>query len=396
MTKKTPAAAASNSKSGLFEGLSGFRLGPALVVILLVWAFFASQSPVFLSPGNLSNLTLQITVTATIALGLVFVLLLGEIDLSGAALSGVAAGLAGMLATQMGVNTWLAVVVALAFGIVWSVVQATIILYGAPSFVVTLAGSLTLGGLLLVVLPDAGQISLANSPISLLASTYLPGIAGWVAAVSVIALAFVGLYSRHRKRSRLSLKTALLPRVILPTLIAAVLVTLSVAVLNGHRGVPIMFGALVLIIGVLSYIMKNTTFGVRIYATGGNREAARRAGIPVQRVILWSFVIAGLFAALGGILAASRLLGVSNQSGGGTLLLEAIAAAIIGGTSLFGGKGSVWSALLGALLIGSVSNGMDLLGLPTEAKLMTTGFILVAAIVSDVVLSRGSTSWPRQ
>lgn len=373
-----------------------FRLGPVLVVLLLVWVFFAIMNPRFLSPVNLSNLTLQIAVTATLALGLVFVLLLGEIDLSVAALSGVCAAVTANLAVNMGWDPVLAVLAGLVLGIIWALVQALIVLYGAPSFIVTLAGSLALGGVLLLLLPAAGQITLSDSPLKAIAGSYLPPVWGWAAGVVAVLLAafFFNMRNKHRRRQRL--RGSLVSGVVVPVAAVAALVVVIVLLMNSHRGVPVIFASLMAIVAALAYATSQTRFGVRLYAVGGNREAARRAGIPVGRTILIAFGLAGLFAGLAGIFAASRLLGVSNQSGGGTLLLEAIAAAVIGGTSLFGGKGTVWSAVLGALLIGSISNGMDLLGLPTEAKLIVTASILVAATVADVILSRGTFSWRKK
>jgi D-xylose transport system permease protein len=373
-----------------------FRLGPVLVVLVLVWAFFALQNSRFLTPVNLSNLTLQTAVTATIALGLVFVLLLGEIDLSVAALSGVSAAITSGLAVTGEWNPIFAALLGLGVGICWSLVQALIILYGAPSFIVTLASSLALAGVLLFVLPGNGQISIASNPLGMIAGSYLPALAGWgiASAAAVLAGWFYG--SRYRSRVRQDLPASLPRMVLLPTAAILLVSAVIVLMLNAHRGVPVMFAALIAVVGLFGYITTQTRFGVRLYAVGGNREAARRAGIPVGKTVLWAFALSGFFSALGGIFAASRLLGVSNQSGSGTLLLEAIAAAVIGGTSLFGGKGTVWSALLGALLIGSISNGMDLLGMPTEIKYIVTGVILVAATVADVVLSRGTFSWRKK
>ena len=373
--------------------LTRFRIGPGLAVLGIVWVFFTILNPLFLSPGNISNLTLQTAAMATLAIGLVFILLLGEIDLSVAALSGVGGAVAGWAAVIAGWSVTWAVLLGLAVGVGWSLVQGLIVLYGAPSFIVTLAGSLALGGVLLMILPESGQISLASSDLRFIAGSYLPVWAGWLAgalAVTVIALFYV---AKHRARNNNGLEANVTKGLVLPVAIAAVAIFGIIAILNSHRGIPLVFAILVTILGILSYVTTQTKFGVNVYAVGGNREAARRAGIPVNSVILWCFGLAGLFAAMGGIFAASRLLGVSNQSGGGSLLLEAIAAAVIGGTSLFGGRGTIWSALLGALLIGSISNGMDLLGLPTEAKLVVTGAVLVLATISDVVISRGSFSW---
>lgn len=373
--------------------LTRFRIGPGLAVLAIVWAFFTILNPLFLSPGNISNLLLQIAAMATLAIGLVFILLIGEIDLSVAALSGVGGAIAGWAVVIAGWNVTLAIFVSLAVGVGWSLIQGLIVLYGAPSFIVTLAGSLALGGVLLMILPESGQISLASSELRYIAGSYLPTWIGWIAAVIGIAITSFFFVSKHRARAAAGLDTNVVKGLVLPIAVTAVAILAVALILNSHRGIPVVFAILITILGILSYISTQTRFGVNVYAVGGNREAARRAGIPVNGVILWCFGLAGLFASVGGIFAASRLLGVSNQSGGGSLLLEAIAAAVIGGTSLFGGRGTVWSALLGALLIGSISNGMDLLGLPTEAKLVVTGAVLVLATISDVVISRGSFSW---
>ena len=376
--------------------LTQFRLGPAIVVLAIVWLFFAFQNPLFLSAGNISNLTLQTAVTATLAIGLVFILLLGEIDLSVAALSGVGGAVAGGLAVNAGWNPVVAVLVALAVGVVWSLVQAVLVLYGAPSFIVTLAGSLALAGVLLMLLPDSGQISLATNDLRLIAGSYLPVWAGWAAGGIGILVTAAFYWRQYRARIQQMVAVNFKRNFVIPVAVTAAIVLVVIGVMNSHRGMPVVFASIIALMGILSFITTQTKFGVNIYAVGGNREAARRAGIPVNSTILWCFALAGLFAALGGVFAASRLLGVSNQSGGGSLLLEAIAAAVIGGTSLFGGRGNVWSALLGALLIGSISNGMDLLGLPTEAKLVVTGAVLVVATLSDVIISRGSFSWRKK
>ena len=387
-----PAESGAPARERIMGLFTRFRLGPVIIVLLLVWALFAIQNPRFLSPVNLSNLSLQITVTATLALGLVFVLLLGEIDLSIAALSGVVAAATANLTVNLGWNPVLAIVAGMALGVAWSLLQGLIVLFGAPSFIVTLAGSLALGGVLLVLLPDVGQINLSRSPLRVIAGSYLPPALGWALAAIVTALAAWFFIRRHGNRRRLNLESSSTTQVLVPVVGSAALSVLVVAVMNAHRGVPVMFAVFMVITLVLAYCLTQTKLGTRFYAVGGNREAARRAGIPVGRTIMTAFVFAGIFASLGGIFAASRLLGVSNQSGGGTLLLEAIAAAVIGGTSLFGGKGTIWSALLGALLIGSISNGMDLLGLSTEVKMIVTGAILVVATMADVVISRGSFS----
>jgi D-xylose transport system permease protein len=395
MTKAAPKPSG-ESREGLLAVLSGrLRLIPVLVSLVFVWLVFWALNPLFLSPRNLSNLVLQTVVTATLALGLVLILLVAEIDLSVAALSGAAAAIAGRLAVTQGWNPWMACGIALVFGLIWGLLQAVLVMYGGPSFIVTLAGSLVLQGLLLYLLPSAGQISLANSDLKFIVGAYLTPIAGWVLGILGIIGYAVNCLSKFRARRSHGLPADLIRNLILPIAATAIGVFAVILVLNSYRGIPIVVAFLIGILAFFSYISTQTRFGVRLYAVGGNREAARRAGIPVRRTLMWSFALSGFFAALAGLFASSRLLGISNQSGGGSLLLEAIAAAVIGGTSLFGGRGNVWSALLGALVIGSIGNGMDLLGLPTEVKLAAQGGILIIATLTDVIISRGSIKWPR-
>lgn len=370
---------------------SRYRIATVVLTLIVVWVFFYVRDPndVFLSARNLSNLSLQITVTGLLALGLVFVLLIGEIDLSVAALSGVAAAVTAALVQQNGVNVALAIAVGLAFGALFQLVQGAIVVFGPPSFIVTLGASLVLNGLLLRLLPSTGQFNLSGTALGDIASTYIS--TGWAslgagALVASFGVARVSTWRRQRARG---LNTNAVT-VIAPIVAASAVAAGAVAVFGSYRGVPVPFAVFFGLLVVSSYALGQTRFGTAIYAVGDNREAARRAGIRVTAVVVTAFAIAGVLSALGGVIAASRVLGVSNQSGSGTLLLQAIAAAVIGGVSLAGGRGSPWAALLGALVIGSISNGMDLLDYSTSSKMMVQGGLLVAAVVIDVVINRGS------
>jgi len=381
------------TRQRVVDALAGdFRLVPVCIALAFIWLFFAITTDNFLSPRNLSNLSLQIVVTGVLALGLVLVMLIAEIDLSVAALSGVCASIMATLTVNEGWSPVLAVVAAIAAGALFGAIQGGIVVFGAPSFVVTLGGSLALGGALLLLLPDAGQINLAETPIADLAGTYIaPGV-GWGLVVAGLVV-FAALQLRGMRgagagggaRGRTV-------QVLLPALLAGVAAVAAIAILNSYRGVPVAVAIFLGLLLALWYLTTQTRFGTYLYATGGNEEAARRAGIGVTRLRVITFALAGGFAAIAGIIAASRLLGVSTQSGSGTLLLQAIAAAVIGGASLFGGRGSIWAALLGALVIGSVSNGLDLRGSPDEVKLIVQGAILVLAVAIDAVVSRGSLS----
>lgn len=364
-----------------------FRLGAVLIVLLVIWLFFYTREPLFLSSRNLSNLALQTVVTAILALGISFVLFIGEIDLSVGAASGALAALMGRIATDGHMNAWLSVAVAVLVGVLFGALQGFVVIFGAPSFMVTLGSSIALAGGLLLVLPTSGSIDLSQSPILHLAGSFLDPSLSWALMLLIVFILFA-LRVTERNRIRKEIMSTFLKNF---TYLALLLIMggMVVGYFNNSRGVPVAVALTLLLYLLAWYFSTQTKFGIQIFAVGGNRAASRRAGIPVERVIVICFAIAGGFAALGGIFAASRLLGVSNQSGGGDLLLQAIAAAVIGGTSLMGGRGSVWSALLGALTIGSVSNGMDLLGLGTEKKFIVTGLILVLAVTLDAIAARG-------
>jgi len=366
------------------------RTLPVLLALASIWTVFGVTNPLFLSSRNLSNLSLQIVVTGIIALGLVLILLIGEIDLSVAISSGVMATLMAGLVVEHGVSVPVAIVAAVAAGSLFGAAQGTVVVFGAPSFVVTLGGSLILQGLLLRLLPAGGQINIAETPIAVVAATFIPPVVSWVLG-AVTFFGWVGFrWNTYRHERRRAIPSSLQRRVLLPALGLALLGGLGLAVLNAYRGVPLAMALFMALLIVFGYVTGQTPFGTYLYAIGGNADAARRVGIRVWRMRIATFALAGGLAAVAGVVAASRVLGVSVYSGGGTLLLEAIAAAVIGGTSLFGGRGSVWAALLGALVIGSISNGMDLNGVQTDVKLVVEGTILIGAICIDAVIARGS------
>ena len=363
---------------------------PVLITLAIIWGVFYSQSPFYLSFGNLTNLTLQIVTTAILALGVVFVLLVGEIDLSSAALSGVCAAVAGTVVVGQGMPLPVGIAAAVAFGMLVTFVEAQVIAFGVPSLIVTLGGMVILQGALLVVLPEEFVISIAGTPLALLASTTVPAGASYLlAAVGTVVFAGYRLV-QHRERTSTGSATSLVRSVVVPSLVAGVGLFGVVFVLSRQRGLPLPVLILAAMLLVAWYWTTQTRYGTHLYAVGGDREAAQRAGIPVRRMVLYSFLVLGACAAVAGMVDASRQLGVSVSSGAGPLMLNAIAAAVVGGTSLFGGRGSVWSALLGALVIGSISNGVQLLGLSTEVQFFATGIVLITAVAVDVVLTRGS------
>jgi D-xylose transport system permease protein len=355
-----------------------------LISIAVIWTIFQIANDRFLSSINLTNLTLQIAAVATISIGVVLVLLLGEIDLSVGAVSGFAAGCMAVLTVKEGLNPELAIAAGLAVGALIGLFNgffATV--FGIPSFVVTLAGLIAWQGALLLVLGDTGTVPLPPSTITDLTGTFFDPAVGWGLAILVVA-AHVGsvIWARGRRIRAGLVVTPLVQAMIAPALVAAGAFA-AVAILNDDRGVPLAIVIVAALTAIFAFITERTRFGRHIFAVGGNPEAARRAGIRVRRVRVAVFTIASTMAAFGGILAASRLLAVNQQSGSGEVLLFAIAGPVIAGTSLFGGRGFVWSALLGAIVIGSISNGMDLLGLESDIKFIITGSVLLAAVTVD-------------
>jgi D-xylose transport system permease protein len=362
--------------------------GPLLVLLMVavIWTFFQFQNDRFLSPGNLTNLMLQQSAIATISVGVVLILLLGEIDLSVGAVSGFCSAVMAVLMVNKGLPSWMAVLAALGAGALIGLFNGFMVTrFRIPSFVVTLAGSLTLVGLLLFVLGGTGTINLSDPLVVGLTYTFFPPMIGWAAAVVAIALTLAfELMGRARRRAaglRVGSIQGLAFRV---AVIGASFIAL-VGVANQDRGLPLVVCIVFVLALLFAYVTEHTRFGRHVFAVGGNSEAARRAGIKIDNVRIIVFMIGSTIAALGGVLAASRLMAVNQSSGGSDLLLMAIAGPVIAGTSLFGGRGTVWSALLGAVVIGSIANGMDLLALDSSVKYIVTGAVLIAAVTIESV-----------
>jgi D-xylose transport system permease protein len=357
-----------------------------LIVLAVIWTVFAIANESFLTSINLTNLALQTAALGTISIGVVLVLLLGEIDLSVGAVSGLCAGIMAVLSVKNGWNPYLAMIAGLLAGTAIGLFQGTVATrLEIPSFVVTLAGLLAFQGMLLRVLGDTGTVNINDPAITNLAGTFLEDWLGWVVAVGAAA-AIAGFQLLNRRR-RASAGLELEPMVSFAIKVVAPIVAIFAAVwvVNQDRGVPMSLLILVGLVVVFAAITTRTAFGRHIYAVGGNAEAARRAGINVPWVRTGVFMLASTLAAAGGILFASRLLAVNQSSGGSDLLLLSIAGPVVAGVSLFGGRGVVWAALLGALVIQSISNGMDLLGLESSVKFMVTGGVLLGAVSLDAI-----------
>jgi D-xylose transport system permease protein len=378
--------------AGLRRRLAQGELGslPVIVGVVVIWAIFTIANPNFLTPGNLTNLVLQLAATGTISLGVVLVLLLGEIDLSVGAVSGLTAAVMAVLSVRHGVPGWLAILAGLATGAVIGAVQGFwVTRFRIPAFVVTLAGLLAWTGLLLLVLGDTGTVNITDPAIVGLANTFFAPVSAWLLAVVVAVAYAVAKLSERRRRVAAGLPSPPLQLIVIRLVVLAVGLLAAAAVLAADRGLPLALVIFAGLVGLVQLLISRTRYGRHVLAVGGNAEAARRAGIRVDNVRLVVFTLASTLAAAGGILAASRLYAVSQSSGASDTLLDAIAAAVIGGTSLWGGRGSAYSALLGGLVIFSISNGMDLLGVESSTKFVVTGAVLLLAATVDAVSRRG-------
>ncbi len=367
---------------------------PIIVGLIIIAIIFQSLNENYLTSRNFVNLIVQMAGITTIAIGVVYVLLLGEIDLSIGYVSAVAAVLMALLLHYPagGWPWYLSIGAALLAVSIIGIIQGTIITrYKIPSFVVTLAGLLVWNGVVLILIGGGRTVIIQDPVVVGIANYFLPPSWSWpVAAVAVGWFAVsqvLQVYSRRRR----GVSTRPLSIVIIQIISLAVLAAIVVYVANQDRGVPLVGVILLILLAGFTFLATGTPFGRYVYAVGGNAEAARRAGIDVDRIKVMVFMISSGMAGFGGIVLASRLRSVDAAAGGGNLLLNSIAAAVIGGTSLFGGSGRVVSALLGALVIASVENGMGLLGLSSGVKFVVTGLVLLVAVLVDAI-SRKSRS----
>jgi D-xylose transport system permease protein len=365
---------------------------PIIVGLIVIAIVFQTQNDRFLTAGNFVNLIVQTAPYAVIAMGVTFVLLLGEIDLSIGFVSGVGGVMTALLLLPDGneLPTALAIAVALASGLGIGLLHGLIITkIGVPSFVVTLAGLLAWNGVVLLLIGSQGTVILQSEFVIGLANDFMGEGASWV--LWAVCVGLYALVQLVQYRSRRAAGLAIDPILIVALRIGGLAVALGLVVFiaNQDRGVP--YAAV--IVGVLlvfwTYILNRTRYGRHVYAVGGNAEAARRAGINVDKVKIACFMICSFMAVLGGILLASRLRSVDTGTGGGQVLLYPIAAAVIGGTSLFGGRGTMKAALLGALVMIGIDNGLGLLGLSSGTKFVVTGGVLLLAVTVDSISRRG-------
>jgi D-xylose transport system permease protein len=376
------------------DGLRSGDLGsiPIIIGIIAIAIYFQSRNSNFLTAGNMVNLIVQMAPIAIIGMGIVFVLLLGEIDLSVGYVSAVGGVAVALLLQPDGHNVWStvpAICAGISVGLVIGLGHGLLITkVGIPSFVVTLAGLLGWNGVVLYLIGESGTVTVQNSFVLGLTSNYVSHIGAWlIIEGTVLVYALIQLWSVQRRR-RLELPNppaSVLALKIGGLAIAGAIVCLVVNDAPNQRGLPwvgvLMLGLLI----IWTYVSTRTRFGRHVYAVGGNTEAARRAGIGVDRVKIAVFMISSGMACIGGIVLASRLGSVATDAGGGTTLLYSIAAAVIGGTSLFGGRGNVKSAILGAVVIASIDNGLGLLNVKDATRFVVTALVLLAAVTVDSI-----------
>ncbi|MFD8751951.1 sugar ABC transporter permease [Kitasatospora sp. NPDC059577] len=364
---------------------------PVVLALIVIWAVFGSLNSSFLSAQNLSNLSQQIVGTGMIAIGVVFVLLLGEIDLSVGSVSGLCAAIYAVLSVSDGVNQYLALITALVGGAVVGCIQGVFFAkVGVPAFVVTLAGNLGWNGLMLQILGSTGTVNLPGTDIvsRLYSTIYGQQAAAYGAALVGVLLFVFSQLLDTRRRQAAGVPSRPMTDIVLRTVLLAIVAFLAAYTLNQYKGLPLALLIFLIFIVVLDFVLRRTTYGRQVFALGGNIEGARRAGINVAWIRITVFTICSTMAAVGGLFLAAQIQSASQTSGGGNLLMNAIAAAVIGGTSLFGGRGKTWSALLGALVIGSIQSGMNIQGLSNAIQFMITGAVLLAAVVVDSLARR--------
>jgi D-xylose transport system permease protein len=374
-------------------------LPAVLGFVALVILFSAMRPDTFATKLNWANLLNQSAAVTFIAMGLVFVLLLGEIDLSAGWTAGVSAAVLAVLITQQGQPWYVAVVASLVTGMVIGFAIGWLVsVLGIPSFVVTLAAFLALQGVMLAVIGTGGTIPVRDETILSIMNDNMSPVMGWVMwAVVVLGYALVVLLRiRSRRAAGLPQESVVLP--LLRVSVLAVLLGVAVTLLNQERsvnpalqslkGVPNIVPLAVAFVVVLTFVLGRTSFGRHVYAVGGNAEAARRSGINVTRVKIACFMIGSSMAAVGGILLASRDNSVSPSTGGAQTLLYAVGAAVIGGTSLFGGKGRVLDAIIGGLVVAVIANGLPLITQKSEVQFIITGLVLLLAAVVDALSRR--------
>ena len=376
---------------------------PALLGLFVLCIVFGTQSSVFLTPGNLANLLTQAAAVIVIAMGLVFVLLLGEIDLSAGYAAGVCGALLVIMITEMDYPWYLAFPISVLAGILLGgVIGYLVAQLKIPSFVVTLATFLAFQGLLLLLVGEGGTIRIEDPVILAVENKNLSVSYSWIFFLLTAGAYLLSGLLKFRKRKKAGLVDNLFKLWVIKTFVLIAIGTLATWALTVERsnnpdlvslrGIPYVVPVILVLLVGATFVLSRTSFGLHIYAVGGNAEAARRAGINVKMVRITAFMICTGFASVAGMIFVSRANSISPTTGGSSTLLYAVGAAVIGGTSLFGGKGKVSDAILGGIVVAVIDNGMALLGYPAGIKFMVTGAVLLISATIDAVSRRGAST----
>ncbi|KIF77372.1 ABC transporter permease [Streptomyces sp. 150FB] len=368
---------------------------PVVIGLIVIWAIFTVLNSTFIGAENLSNISITMVGTGMIAVGIVFVLLLGEIDLSVGSVSGVAGGLFAVLAVTHGMTEWLAFILAILSGTVIGAIHGFFFArIGVPAFAVTLAGLLFWNGFMLQILGSDGTINLdADGLVAKLTTYYFTDVAAaYVLAIVVVAVYFLISYSENRRREAAAVPSRPLSEIVARTVLLAVVAFVVAIVFNQYKGLPLAVVIFLAVLVLTDFVLRRTTYGRKVFALGGSVEASRRAGINVALIRTSVFSISGTFAAIGGLFLASQINAANQGAGSGTLLMNSIAAAVIGGTSLFGGRGRSWNALLGVLVIVSIQSGLAIQGVASPIVYMITGAVLLATVVIDAITRKTQKS----
>ncbi|WP_406422684.1 sugar ABC transporter permease [Streptomyces sp. NBC_00873] len=361
---------------------------PVVIGLIIIWAIFQSLNSNFLTAGNLSDISVAMVGTGMIAVGIVFVLLLGEIDLSVGSVSGVAGATFAVLNITHGMSEWPALILAILTGAAAGAIHGYVFAkIGVPAFAVTLAGLLFWNGFMLQILGSNGTINLdSEGLVAKLTSYYFSDVAaGYGLAAVAVAAYFLSSFFDNRRREAVGVPSRPLSEIIVRTGALAAVAFAVAIMFNQYKGLPLAVVIFLVMLVATDFVLRRTSYGRKVFALGGSVEASRRAGINVTMIRTSVYAISGTFAAIGGLFIASKITSANQGAGSGDLLMNAIAAAVIGGTSLFGGRGRTWNALLGVLVIVSIQYGLALQGIASPIQYMITGGVLLATVVIDAV-----------
>ncbi|MFS8197318.1 sugar ABC transporter permease [Streptomyces sp. CWNU-52B] len=370
--------------------MKGGDLGsvPVILGLIVICIVFQSLNSAFLSAENLNNIAVAMVATGMMSVGIIFVLLLGEIDLSVGSVSGVAGAITAVLSVTHGVNEWLAVLIALVSGAAIGAIHGFFFArIGAPAFAVTLAGLLFWLGFMLQILGENGTINIdGEGVVGKLTTYYFSDVAAaYGLAIVAVVLFFVTSFLDSRRREAAGIPSRPLIDLVVRTVLLAIVAFAAAIMFNQYKGLPLALLLFLVVLVASDFVLRRTGYGRKIFALGGSVEASRRAGINVTAIRVSVFALAGFFAAVGGLFWASKIAAANQSAGAGDLLMNVIAAAVIGGTSLFGGRGRTWNALLGVMVITSIQYGLALEGTATPVLYMITGGVLLATVVIDSI-----------